>query len=206
MAAATWLRPQELSVPTTDARMILPGVTFREYVILRELLDTRSLRMTYCEGVLELMTTSRMHELWKKTVARLVETYAFLTRLPLIGYGSTTFKREATLRGAEADECWCVGRIMKEGETPDIVLEVIVTNPILDKLHVYEGLEVPEVWLWREGKFELYRRRAEGGYDVVDRSALVPSLDFALVAPFAGREDQDVALREFAEVVAAAHR
>jgi len=181
--------------------MVIYGVRWKDYVILREALDTPGLRMTYCEGVLELMSPSREHELWKKTIARLVELYAFLRALPLLGYGSTTFRREAKERGAEPDECWCVGAQMREGEVPHVVLEVIHLSPILDKLHVYDGLGVPEVWLFRDGAFELYRRRAEGGYDPIARSTFLPDLDLGLVAQFAGREDQDVALREFAAVV-----
>jgi Uma2 family endonuclease len=124
-----------------------------------------------------------------------------LLRLPLVGYGSTTFRNEAKERGVEPDECWRVGSLMKDGEIPDIVLEVIYASPILDKLYVYDGLAIPEVWLWKDGAFELYRRRNQGGYERVDRSALLPQLDFALVARFVTREDQDVALREFADAV-----
>jgi Uma2 family endonuclease len=201
MAAATSASPKELPTVQPEQRMLIHGVSWKDYVILREALDTPGLRMTYCEGVLELMSPSRKHELWKKTAARLIELYAFLLRLPLVGYGSTTFRSEAKQRGVEPDECWRVGSLMKDGEIPDIVLEVIYASPILDKLHVYDGLEVPEVWLWKDGAFELHRRRSQGGYDRVDRSGLLPQLDFALVGRFVTREDQDVALREFADAV-----
>lgn len=187
--------------------MLIQGVSWKDYVILREALDTPGLRMTYCEGVLELMSPSRNHELWKTTAARLIELHAFLLRLPLLGYGSTTFRKEAKERGVEPDECWRVGSVMKDGEFPDIVFEVIHTTPILDKLHVYDGLEIPEVWLWKDGAFELYRRRESAsaagpaGYDRIERSRFLPDLDFALVAGFVTREDQDVALREFADAL-----
>lgn len=75
--------------------MLIHGVSWKDYVILREALDTPGLRMTYFEGVLELMGPSRAHELNKTSIARLVELYAFLQNLPLIGYGSTTFRNEA---------------------------------------------------------------------------------------------------------------
>jgi Uma2 family endonuclease len=201
MAAAAWVKPSALSATQPEQRMVIRGVSWRDYVILREALDTPGLRMTYCEGVLELMSPSRNHELWKKTTARLIELYAFLRNLPLLGYGSTTFRKEAKERGVEPDECWRVGSVMHDGEIPDVVLEVIYTNPILDKLYVYDGLEIPEVWLWKDGAFELYRRRPQGDYDRIERSALLPHLDFTLVARYVTREDQDVALREFAEAV-----
>lgn len=178
-----------------EQRMVLFGVRWKEYVILREVLDTRGLRVTYCEGTLELIRTSRTHELHKKGSSRLVELYAFLRDLPLIGYGSTTFRNEAKERGAEPDECYCVGRIMKDGEFPDIVLEVIHASPLLDKLHVHKGLGVPEVWLFKNGVFELYRL-ANDAYEPIAQSGFLPELDFALIAQLAAREDQHEALRE----------
>ena len=134
VAAAT---PISLAGPSSvEQRMVIPGVRWKDYVILREALDTPGLRMTYCEGTLELMSPSLAHEADKKSIARLVELYAFVRRVRLNGYGSTTFGREARERGAQPDECYCIGRTLKEGELPDIVLEVIHTNPLLDKLHV----------------------------------------------------------------------
>lgn len=197
VAALTWDTP--LALP--EQRMVIYGVRWKDYVILREALDTPGLRMTYCEGAIELMSPSRMHERAKKSAARLIELYAFLLGLPLVGYGSTTFRREAKERGAEPDECWRLGSQMRDGEFPDIVLEVIFTKPGIDKLHVYGGFEVPEVWLWRDEAFELYRRGREGGFLRVEHSAFLPELDFAVLARFVPREDQDVALREFASLI-----
>lgn len=195
MAAVGRSSPPAATLGDVEQRMVVYGVRWKDYVILREALDTPGLRMTYCEGVLELMSPSRTHELNKKNIARLVELYAFLRDLPLIGYGSTTFRLEAKERGAEPDECYRVGSIMKEGEFPDIVLEVIHTSPLLDKLHVYEGFGVPEVWLFRNAAFELYRL-ADGAYERIERSGFLPDLDFALIARLAVREDQHEALRE----------
>lgn len=175
--------------------MVIYGVRWKDYVILREALDTPGLRMTYCEGTLELMSPSRTHELNKKSIARFVELYAFLRRLPLIAYGSTTFRAEVKERGAEPDECYCVGRQMKDGEFPDIVLEVIHASPLLDKLRVYQGFGVPEVWLFRKGAFELYRLGGDA-YERIERSGFLPELDFALIARLAVREDQHEALDE----------
>jgi Uma2 family endonuclease len=184
-----------------EQRMLVHGVAWKDYVILREALDTPGLRMTYCEGVLELMSPSRTHELNKTTIARLIELYAFLRRLPLIGYGSTTFRREARQRGAEPDECYCVGRQLGEADFPDIVLEVIHTNPLLDKLEVYRGLDVREVWLFRDEKFELHRLDGDR-YEPIERSGFLPDLDFALLARLAIRPDQDEALRELEAALA----
>jgi Uma2 family endonuclease len=194
MATAEKRAPDAAPI-SVEQRMLIHGVSWKDYVILREALDTPSLRMTFCEGMLELMSPSFGHEVDKKAIARLVELYGFLRRLRLNGYGSTTFRREAKQRGAEPDECYCVGRAMQEGQFPDIVLEVIHTNPLLDKLHVYRGLGVAEVWLFRNGAFELYRLAGDD-YERIEKSHFLPELDFALIARLAGVAEQQDALDE----------
>jgi Uma2 family endonuclease len=198
MATAAIPSPS-LPTPTASAdreqRMLIHGVSWKDYVVLREALDIPSLRMTFCEGILELMSPSFGHEADKKSIARLIEYYGFFRQLRLNGYGSTTFRREAKQRGAEPDECYSVGRSMKEGDFPDIVLEVIQTTPLLDKLTVYAGFPVPEVWIFRKGSFELYRLAGDH-YDRVERSGFFPDLDFALIARLAAYPDQQDALNE----------
>src|SRR5262249_15179317 len=130
-----------------EQRFLIRGATWKDYVVMRGLLDWSGLRMTYLKGQLELTSPSDAHEHHKKMLARLVELYAFLERVPLNGYGSTTFRLAAEERGCEPDECWCIGRVMRDGEFPDIVLEVIEKSPLLDKLEVYDGFGVPEVWI-----------------------------------------------------------
>jgi Uma2 family endonuclease len=151
--------------------------------------------MTYIEGVLELMSPSPEHELWKKNIARLVELFAHLKRIDLYGYGSATFRREARDRGAEPDECYLVEK--KLADYPEIVLEVVHTSPLIDKLDVYSAFGVAEVWVFRNGAFTLYALDAAGRYQVRPSSARVPGLAFEVVARYAVREDTPQALREF---------
>lgn len=197
-AVARELAPAEpLAVEPDEQRMLLRGVSWKEYVILRELMDRPGLRMTYLQGALELMTPSPDHELWKTNIARLIEYYAILRDLELHGYGSTTFKKEANERGAEPDECYLIGKPLTD--FPEIVLEVIHTSPLLNKLEVYAGFGVAEVWIFKDGRFRLYELdRAAGRYRVVERSALVPDLDFEMIARYAVRRDTPQALRELA--------
>jgi len=191
-----------MSATPDEQRMLIHGVTWKEYVILRELMDRPGLRMTFLEGALELMTPSPEHELWKTNIARFVELYAFLTGLELYGYGSTTFKKEAKERGAEPDECYLVGKKLEA--FPEIVLEVIHTSPLLNKLDVYAGMGVAEVWIFKDGAFRLFALdRASAQYAEVQRSGLLPSLEFSTIARYVVREDTPQALREFASVVRA---
>src|SRR5262249_42342345 len=165
-----------------------------------EALDRPGVRMTYCDGTLELLRTSFAHELRRKSVARLIELYAFLSDLPLFGYGATIFRLEANARGAQPDECYCVGRRMREGELPDVVLEIEDDRSNLDRLAVYRGFDIPEVWLFRDTGFLLYQLVA-GNYERIEFSRPLPELDFSLIARLALREDQDEALRELRRVL-----
>jgi Uma2 family endonuclease len=181
--------------------MLLNGVSWEQYVRLRDEIDVPGLKLTYCEGVLELMSPSFGHEADKKAIARLVELYGLLRRLRLNGYGSTTFRQKAKQLGAEPDECYCVGRAMTgDGQLPDLVLEVIHSNPLLDKLGVYAGLGVPEVWLFRHGAFELYWLTGDR-YDRIEQSHFLPELDVTLIARLAAYPDQQDALDELRDLI-----
>lgn len=197
MVAAASLPP--LFLP--EQRIVIHGVRWKDYVILREALEVPGLRMTYLKGALEIMSPSRAHEANKTLVARLVETYAFLLRLPLNGYGSTTFRVEAKERGAEPDECWVVGRELVDGAFPDIVLDVIEASPMLDKLAVYDGFAVPEVWIFEGGAFTIHCRKASSGYVRRARSALIPELDFELLAKLTAMKSQQAALESLEKAV-----
>ena len=174
---------------------MLLHASWKEYVVLRELLDTPGIRMTFSKGALEIMSPSPEHELWKTNIARLVELYAYLAGIDLRGYGATTFKKEAKDRGAEPDECYLVGR--KLADYPEIVIEVIKTAPLLDKLDVYAAMAIPEVWIFRDGVLSVHAFDTATTSYTAARSAFLPDLDMALVARFAMREDITLALREF---------
>jgi hypothetical protein len=64
------------AAPAGEQRFVLHGVDWRTYCVLRELLDSPGLRMTYLEGALELMSPSLRHEAFKKMIARLIEVFA----------------------------------------------------------------------------------------------------------------------------------
>ena len=160
---------------------VLYGVPWKTYVALRDGLgDGSGLRMTYLEGTLELMSPSRNHENYKKLVARLVEAYAEENDLDLRGYGGMTFRKKAKKRGLEPDECYSLGHM---GERPDIAIEVATSNALVNKLAVYAGLEVPEVWLWEDGALTVHCL-APNGYEARAGSLVLPDLDVVHLSGF----------------------
>jgi Uma2 family endonuclease len=140
--------------------------------------------MTYFKGTLELMSPSTLHEDAKKIIARLLETWAMERDLDLRGFGGATFRREAKERGLEPDECYKLGKLDEDG-VPDIAIEVIVSSGLVDKMAVYAGLGVAEVWEWRpNSRLLVVHRLTDGGYDRRDRSEILPELDLALLSSF----------------------
>ena len=200
VASMTSLAPSLAAVPAApndvDQRVVVHGVDWRTYGALRELLDGPGVRLTYLRGALEIMSPSRRHEDFKTRIARLVELFALERDIALYGYGSTTFRREAKERGLEPDECYCVGTDMDE--FPHIALEVVINSGGIDKLAVYEGLGVREVWFWGEGRFEIHCFE-DGAYAHKTRSALIPSLDFEALARFVVQADQHRAVLDYRE-------
>jgi Uma2 family endonuclease len=187
--------PLEIAPPPAEQRMLLHA-TWKEYVLLRDLFDGPGLRMTYSRGALEIMSPSPEHEFWKSNIGRFVELFAFVRGIDLRPYGSTTFKREAKERGAEPDECYLVGKELVD--FPEIVIEVIATAPLLDKLDVYAAFGVPEVWIFRDRAFTLWGLdRASSRYAPRAKSAFLPELDFEALARLVVRKDTLQALREF---------
>lgn len=149
--------------------------------------------MTYLKGWLEIMSPSREHEVDKKQIARLLELFCLERDIPLFAYGSTTFRREEKERGLEPDECYCRGA---DREIPDVALEVIVTRGAIDKLEVYRGLGVREVWVFEAGRFRVLALRGER-YAEIAASEVLPEANLARIAHFASQPDQHAALRTF---------
>ncbi len=182
-----------------EQRFLLSGVTWEQYETLRSTLDEShsGLRMFYLEGMLELFMPSREHELNKTTFGRLLEYFGLEKNIRLYGYGSTTYRNRAKERGLEPDESYAVGT---QKEIPDIAIEVVITSGLLDKLEIYRGLGVGEVWVWQEGQLLIYRLR-DDQYEQIPRSEFLPELDLALLIECAAIPDQHDAVIAFRDAL-----
>jgi Uma2 family endonuclease len=188
-----------------EPRFVLQGVPWWTYVALRDALDDHAgLKLTYLEGTLELMSPSLLHEDAKKIIARLLEAWATESGLDLRGFGSTTFRREARQRGLEPDECYKLGKL-EEDAAPDIAIEVVVSSSTVDKMAVYAGLGVPEVWVWQPSTAAIaVNRLVDGVYQRSARSEVLPALDLVELARFVQPgENQTELVRSYQAVLRA---
>jgi len=139
------------------------------------------------------MSPSRGHEVTKTQIARLLELFCLERDIPLFGYGSTTFRKKNKKRGLETDECYARG---EDKPIPDFALEVVATRGSLDKLEVYRGLAIPEVWVFEAGAFSILTLRGDH-YEAIPASEVLPEPDLLRLAYFAEQADQHVELRAF---------
>ncbi|MEL6441634.1 MAG: Uma2 family endonuclease [Cyanobacteria bacterium J06621_8] len=191
---------EQIELPQAQEKITLHGVTWEQYDTIVSLFMDQfpSLRMTFLEGTLEIMGTSSEHERLKTIIARLLEMYAVEKRITLNGYGNTTFRKQAKQRGLEPDECYCLGELT---EVPDIAIEIAITSGGIDKLSVYQGLDVTEVWFWQDNQFKLYRLK-EDKYKKIPQSEFLPDLDLALLVQFIDYDNQTEAVIAYRDALA----
>lgn len=186
--------------PTTEQRIILDGITWHQYDTFVSMFVDEFPRLTYLEGKLEIiMTVSPEHERLKKIIARLLEAYAEERNIELNGYGNATFRSQAAARGAEPDECYCLGAL---GVVPDIAIEIALTSGGIDKLEVYRGLGVREVWFWQKNQLSFQILQPETSiYRESSRSGLLPDLDPSLLTSFIVYSNQTQAVRAYRQAL-----
>ncbi|MEA5534121.1 Uma2 family endonuclease [Crocosphaera sp. XPORK-15E] len=183
-----------------EPRIQLSNMTWEEYENLVQTLNHKPLvRLSYLEGNLEIMTNSPEHEMIKTLIGRLIEIYALEKEIDLYSCGSATYKKEAQRRGLEPDESYCIG---KRKEIPDLAIEVIITSGSIEKLKIYQGLEIPEVLFWQGGKFTLYQLiNAVEGYQETSRSQYLPGLDFKQLEQYINPAEEPQMVRKYRKTI-----
>jgi Uma2 family endonuclease len=176
----------ETAERSVERKVILHNVRWETYErLLAEQESSSGPRFTYDRGELEIMSPSTEHEEYNRTVALLVEIFAAEVGLDVRNVGSMTFRREDLERGFEPDSCFYVQneeRVSGKPQIdlavdppPDLVIEVDITSPSLNKLPIYAQIGVPEVWRYDGGRIAILRLERTG-YSDAPVSATLPSL------------------------------
>jgi Uma2 family endonuclease len=78
---------------------------------------------------------------------------------------------------------------------PDIAIEVVISSGVVDKMAVYAGLGVVEVWVWQPSAAAIaVNRLVDGTYQQCERSEVLPDLDLAELAKFMRSGENQTAL------------
>ena len=175
---ATLTSPQSL--------VVLQGVSWPTYqALLHDLESSPSRRLTYDQGILEIMVPLPPHEGYKKRMGRMVEVITEETETEIRSLGSTTWSREDLEKGLEADECYYIqNELAVRGKAeidlttdppPDLVIAVDITSSSMNRMEIYKAMRVPEVWRY-DGKILTIHRLIDGEYRPQDASTSLPLL------------------------------
>lgn len=172
--------------PTAGSCLIWHDVSWEFYEQFLAEFQDRRCPHSYVNGELRVMAPSPRHENPKRRIGRLVETLTEELDLWCISLGSTTLKRALKERGAEPDECYLIANAeavsdvdnydLETDPPPDLVIEIDVTSPSLNRLPVYAALGVPEVWVYDGETLQVGLRRDDNTYDSSETSQVFPTL------------------------------
>ena len=197
MNAQTQTAPPVMSLrptPDTGQRLILPGVSWATYErLLADFSDSHAAHFSYDQGVLEIMVLSLRHEKLKHILETLIEFLAAELDIDLEGAGSTTFRRADLARGFEPDACFYIANAdyirqkeevdLAEDPAPDLVIEIDISSPSLEKLPIYAAVGVPEIWRY-DGTSSIIFQLQEGAYQESKQSLAFPHLTPTVLTQF----------------------
>ena len=194
-AISTVSRPLEASVSpvVAEARFVLPDVSWATYEqLLANYENSGGPRFTYNNGALEIFMPSQSHEETNRLFEVLVSAIAEGRDLDLRSLGSTTNKSRELLKGVEPDSCFYIqsyelianlDNIDLRQYPPDLVIEIDVTSPSLDKFPIYAALGVPEIWHHQNGRTKIFALQA-GAYQEAAASQALTGVTGAILDQF----------------------
>lgn len=163
----------------TDQIFIYYDRTWEQFKHIQKGLEgSPGVRLAYYDGVVEIFMPGQPHEIFKKIIGFLLESFFFEKQINVVPTGSVTQEQEGEA-SAQADESYCFGGAKP---IPDLSSEVIFTSGSAAKLRRYQALGVPEVWFWQDGLFTLHRL-TDNGYIQIERSQIpeLAELDLELL-------------------------
>jgi Uma2 family endonuclease len=177
-----------------EQRIVLDHIPWETYESILVAQRGRSVpRFTYDRGQLEIMSPSAEHERLKETVTLLINIVAEEMGINAEGFGSTTFRREDLARGFEPDACFYIASLGRvKGKTtldlrldppPDLVIEIDITSPSLDKFSIFAQIGVPEVWRYDGSAMQIFQLENDEYVKHTESTAL-PSLTGEMIGRF----------------------
>lgn len=155
-----------------EERLVFYNITWEGYEKMLEAFKRHpGVRLTYCEGTLEIMVVSFEHEKLARDMNEIVRLISYEWNLDFIDAGSTTFKLKPKERGFEPDGCFYFTHIKQmsrktrinllKDPAPDLAVEVDISNPSVSRFPIFARLGVKEIWRYYEGKVDFYHLRGE---------------------------------------------
>ena len=160
-----------------EQRFFRRGLSWEQFKAIQASFENvPGVRLFYCDGVLEIVTIGKPHEVIKCLIAGLLITYFEVKGIEFFPSGSFN-QIIPNIVEYQADLSYCFG---SDKPVPDLCIEVVITSGSPIKLQKYKLMGVPEVWFWEDGTIEVYCLR-EQEYEKVVISELFPELDLSLL-------------------------
>ena len=196
------------------ASLCVNNVAWADYEqLMDDLRGNNSVRVYYDHGRMEIMSPLRKHEAPVGIIARLISVLSDELEIDIEPLGSTTLKSEMQEQGAEPDDSFYVQNAaavigkddldLAHDPPPDIVIESDLTSSSLDKLPIYAGLGVPEIWLISKRQVRVLVLTGNQYQDAV-KSSVFPFLPAETLTEFISQginEGATAAARAFREWV-----
>lgn len=145
------------------------------------------------------MVLSGKHESVKHTLSVLIEVLAEELNIDVYGFGSTTFKRADLGRGFEPDACFYIQHeaLVRGKEEldltidppPDLIIEIDITSPSLNKFPLFAALGIPEVWRYDGAQVRIFRLEGEA-YQEQAESTVLPKVTGEVLTRFLAEDKQ----------------
>ncbi len=172
------------TVSTQNNSVILNNIRWDTYqCLVKDSAEQPNKRLTYDQGILEIMTPLPEHETYKKLIDRFVLIMVEETNQEMRSLGSCTWSRQDLKQGLEPDECYYInqekavrGKLnidLNFDPPPDLAIEIDITSSSLNRMAIYEGLGVVEVWRFDGQLLRIYQL-VEGKYQEDEGSRLFP--------------------------------
>ena len=177
-----------------ERNVVLKNIGWQEFEdILIEMGDSRSSRIAYDRGTLEIIMPLQEHEYFKEIISDLVKDLAEELDMDYECLGSTTWKRKDLLAGVEPDNCFYIqneplirGNLninLSQDPPPDLALEIDMTSKSLNRQVIYARLGVPEIWRYDEGILTIYHLE-NGEYIESEKSLAFPDFPIKEIPAF----------------------
>lgn len=163
-----------------EQRVLLHGIDWAAYQKIAEALTGSAALIAYQRGAVEVMTKSRLHEIFSRCLDKLIGVLAEEMDLPLDTCGEMTCEREDLLRAIEPDSCFYIthepqvrgkARLdLRIDPPPDLAVEVDISRSSEIRMPTYAALGVPEVWRFDGTTLAFLRLGADGTYASAERS------------------------------------
>lgn len=190
-----------IATPLAETRTLLQNISWQTFkTMLAEMGDERNSRISYDNGIVEIITPLMPHENSNRLIEAFVGVLCDELGLEVKSTGSVTLTRDDLEKGGEPDSSYYIQNeaIVRDKENidletdppPDLVLEVEYSKPKVDKLSLYAAMGIPEFWRYNGSILRVYVL-SEGKYTEVETSPTFPLVIVEQIPKFITQAKKD---------------